>query len=219
MTAAVEPQYLRQLSHELRTPLTGIRGYSEVLEQAGPLTERQRHMLTMLNSCVHRLDSLIDDLLLIASVDAGAYGLVVEDVDLARLCEHAVRAHNAHARPGEPAVRCADSAGSCVVQADPRQLEHLLVALLNHAAGCFAGCAELWVGTGGDGTGAWVTVTVTGDADEPAGIVGLGLAVVRAIAEQHGGSVAAGDSELRVALPRTVRPSERVVVRAMRRSR
>ncbi|MEV0562448.1 histidine kinase dimerization/phospho-acceptor domain-containing protein [Dactylosporangium sp. NPDC050588] len=93
MTAAVQPQYLRQLSHELRTPLTGIRGYSEVLEQAGPLTERQRHMLTMLDS--------------------------------------------------------------------------------------------------------WV----------------------RAIAEQHGGSVATGDSELRVALPRTVRPSERVVVRAMRRPR
>ncbi|MFF5227746.1 sensor histidine kinase [Dactylosporangium sp. NPDC000521] len=217
MTAAVQPQYLRQLSHELRTPLTGIRGYTEVLEQAGPLTERQRHMLTMLNSCVHRLDSLIDDLLLLASVDAGAYGLVVEDVDLARLAEHVVRAHMAHVRPGEPAVRCADGDGSCVVQADPRQLEHLLVALLNYAAGCFAGCAELRVGTGGDGTGAWVTVS--GDAGEPADIVGLGPAVVRAIAEQHGGSVAAGDSELRVVLPRTARPGERVVVRPMRRPR
>ncbi|MEV4516629.1 HAMP domain-containing sensor histidine kinase [Dactylosporangium sp. NPDC049525] len=220
MTAAVQPQFLQQLSHELRTPLTGIRGYSDVLreEVTGPLTERQRHLLTMLNSCVHRLDSLIDDLLLLASVDAVAFGLVVEDLDLSRLCDRAVRAHTAHARPDEPALRCVHGGGSCVVQADPRQLEHLLAALLNHAAGCFAGCAELRVSTGGDGTRAWVTV-VGGEHDEPAGIVGLGLAVVRAIAEQHGGSVTDDGSELRVVLPRTARPGERVVVRPMRRAR
>lgn len=218
MTAAVEPQFLRQLSHELRTPLTGIRGYSDVLgeEQAGPLTDRQRHMLTMLNSCVHRLDSLIDDLLLLASVDAGVYGIVVEDLDLRRLCDRVVRARTAHARPDEPVVRCAtDDGGGCVVQGDPRQLEHLVVALLNHAAGCFAGAAELLLTTGGDGAGARITVTA-GSHDGPGGIVGLGLAVVRAIAEQHGGAVTTGDDELRVVLPRTARPGPRVTVRPMR---
>ncbi|MET7420080.1 HAMP domain-containing sensor histidine kinase [Dactylosporangium sp. NPDC005555] len=218
MTAAPAPQYLRQLSHELRTPLTGIRGYSEVLEHAGPLTERQRHMLTMLNSCVHRLDSLIDDLLLFAAVDAGVYGLVVEDLDLRRLCDRVLKAHAARARPGEPGVRWTAEGGSCVVQGDPRQLEHLVVALLNHAAGCFAGCGELLVALHGDDTQVQLVVTA-GTQPCPAGIVGLGVAVVRAIADRHGGIVTAGDTELRVMLPRTATPGDRVTVRPMRRAR
>ncbi|UWZ33672.1 HAMP domain-containing histidine kinase [Dactylosporangium roseum] len=210
----MQAQFLQLISHELRTPLTGIRGYSDLLaaERAGPLTDRQRHMLTMLNSCVHRLDSLIDDLLLLASVDAGMYGLVVEDLDVARACERAVRTHTAHARPGEPVWRTARADRPCVVQADPRQLDHLLAALLNHAAGAFAGQAELVLTAAPDDPGVRITVSGTAapaTAEDPAG---LGLAVVRAVAEQHGGAVTVGDTAIRVALPHLARPGARLRV-------
>src|SRR5689334_12234707 len=95
----LQSRFLRLISHELRTPLTGIRGYSDLLgsERAGPLNPTQRQMLAMIGSCVHRLDCLVADLLVLASIDAGVYGLVAEPVEVGALCARVVRSYAARA--------------------------------------------------------------------------------------------------------------------------
>src|SRR5580704_5796437 len=72
-------------SHELRTPLSAIRGYAELaLRHRGPVPEDVTHALTRVQSESARMSVLVDDLLLLARLDAGR-PLERAPVDLSRL--------------------------------------------------------------------------------------------------------------------------------------
>jgi two-component system OmpR family sensor kinase len=72
-------------SHELRTPLSAIRGYAELaLRHPGPVPEDVTHALTRVQSESARMSVLVDDLLLLARLDAGR-PLEQQPVDLSRL--------------------------------------------------------------------------------------------------------------------------------------
>jgi two-component system OmpR family sensor kinase len=78
-------RFAADASHELRTPLSAIRGYAELaLRHQGPVPEDVTHALTRVQSESARMSVLVDDLLLLARLDAGR-PLEREPVDLSRL--------------------------------------------------------------------------------------------------------------------------------------
>jgi two-component system OmpR family sensor kinase len=78
-------RFAADASHELRTPLSAIRGYAELgLRHHGPVPEDVTHALTRVQSESERMSVLVDDLLLLARLDAGR-PLEREPVDLSRL--------------------------------------------------------------------------------------------------------------------------------------
>ncbi len=78
-------RFAADASHELRTPLSAIRGYAELaLRHQGPVPEDVTHALRRVQSESARMTVLVDDLLLLARLDAGR-PLEREPVDLSRL--------------------------------------------------------------------------------------------------------------------------------------
>jgi two-component system OmpR family sensor kinase len=78
-------RFAADASHELRTPLSAIRGYAELaLRHPGPVPEDVTHALRRVQSESARMSVLVDDLLLLARLDAGR-PLEQEPVDLSRL--------------------------------------------------------------------------------------------------------------------------------------
>ena len=78
-------RFAADASHELRTPLSAIRGYAELaLRHRGPVPQDVTHALTRVQSESARMSVLVDDLLLLARLDAGR-PLDREPVDLSRL--------------------------------------------------------------------------------------------------------------------------------------
>lgn len=215
----LESEFLRLITHELRTPLTGIRGYTDLLssERVGPLNDTQRHMLAMIGFCAHRLDSLVEDLLILASIDAGVFGLAVEPVDLNALCATVVRSFGGRFRLGRVTLTVSGPPDLPTIHADPRQLERLLINLLNTAVAFSPEGGRVLIRTTRIDRGVRLTV-----ADEGTGVSqdpppGPSLAVVKAIVEHHGGTVSvASDPQtgttVTVTLPEAPRPSERVRV-------
>jgi two-component system OmpR family sensor kinase len=123
--------FVADASHELRTPLASIRGYAELTrrghESIGPDT---RHALSRIESEAARMTTLVDDLLLLARLDAGR-PLDLAETDLSPLVVDAVSDARAVGRghhwrldlPDEPAT----------VSGDPQSLHQVLTNLLANA--------------------------------------------------------------------------------------
>ncbi|WAX79016.1 sensor histidine kinase [Streptomyces sp. KMM 9044] len=210
-------QFVADASHELRTPLASIRGYAELTrrgrEKVGPDT---RHALRRIESEAGRMTLLVEDLLLLARLDAGR-PLQFEETDLVPLVvdtvsDARVAGADHHWRlelPDEPATAHADAA----------RLQQVLVNLLGNArthtppgttvtARVLLHGPWLYVEVEDNGPGIPPALLphvferfARGDAARtrsggsasvvsPAGgSTGLGLAIVQAVATAHGGAV------------------------------
>ncbi|WP_327429969.1 HAMP domain-containing sensor histidine kinase [Streptomyces sp. NBC_01236] len=200
-------QFVADASHELRTPLASIRGYAELTrrgrEETGPDT---RHALGRIESEAGRMTGLVEDLLLLARLDAGR-PLQYEQTDLVPLVIDAVsdaraagRDHNWRLElPEEPAL----------VSADAARLQQVLVNLFANArthtppgttvtARVHRHGPWLCVDVQDDGQGIPADLLprvferfARGDSSRSraSGSTGLGLAIVQAVASAHGGAV------------------------------
>lgn len=138
-------QFVADASHELRTPLASIRGYAELTRRTtkgpdapepGPVT---RHALGRIESEADRMTGLVEDLLLLARLDAGrplSYG----STDLLPLVVDAISDARAADRPGAgPGARhrwrleLPGAAEPVTVRADPDRFRQVLVNLLANA--------------------------------------------------------------------------------------
>jgi two-component system, OmpR family, sensor kinase len=124
-------RFAADASHELRTPLSAIRGYAELaLRHRGPVPEDVTHALTRVQSESARMSVLVDDLLLLARLDAGR-PLEREPVDLSRLAidvtsDARVARREHHWRldlPGDPIL----------VRGDEHRLHQVLANLMSNA--------------------------------------------------------------------------------------
>ncbi|MEU9185424.1 HAMP domain-containing sensor histidine kinase [Streptomyces sp. NPDC048484] len=200
-------QFVADASHELRTPLASIRGYAELTrrgrEQTGPDT---RHALGRIESEAGRMTGLVEDLLLLARLDAGR-PLSYEHTDLSPLVVDAVsdaraagREHNWRLElPDEPALVLADAA----------RVQQVMVNLFANARTHTPPGTTVTARVRRQG--AWVCVDVQDDGQgippdllphvferfargdssrsRASGSTGLGLAIVQAVAAAHGGAV------------------------------
>lgn len=205
-------QFVADASHELRTPLASIRGYAELTrrgrEECGPDT---RHALGRIESEATRMTGLVEDLLLLARLDAGR-PLSYESTDLSLLVVDAVSDARAagpehHWRLELPELPGGDAAVR--FSADGARLHQVLVNLLANArshtppgttvtARLRVAAAQVTVEVEDDGPGIAPELLpcvferfARGDASRSrhAGSTGLGLAIVRAVTLAHGGEV------------------------------
>lgn len=202
---------LASISHDLRTPLASLRAAIEALEDG--LAPDPIGYLRGMGRDVEHLGRLVDDLFLLARLEAGRYQLFPEPVDLAELGDEAVEALTplAVAR-GVKLVSLA--AGAAPVVVDPWAIGRVLRNLLDNAIRYTPAGASVTIEIGSDGFAVVdegpgfppglpaFDLFSRGDPARGGEHAGLGLAVARAIIEAHGGTIGIGGG-----------PGGRVVVR------
>ncbi|MEU2555351.1 HAMP domain-containing sensor histidine kinase [Streptomyces sp. NPDC013313] len=200
-------QFVADASHELRTPLASIRGYAELTrrggEQVGPDT---RHALGRIESEAGRMTLLVEDLLLLARLDAGR-PLRFEQTDLVPLVVDTVSDARAAGLDHNWRLDLPDAPAP--VAADAARLQQVLVNLLGNARNHTPPGTTVTARV--RRRGPWIRVDVEDDGPGiPAGLLphvferfargdsarsratgstGLGLAIVQAVAAAHGGAV------------------------------
>jgi signal transduction histidine kinase len=127
--------FVNHVSYELRTPLTNIIGFTQLLAGGGvgPLNPKQLQYAGFVTESSHALLAIIDDILDLASIDAGALELRLEDVDVAEAMKAA--AAGVQDRLSEAAIELrivmTDGVGS--LRADGRRVRQVLFNLLSNA--------------------------------------------------------------------------------------
>ena len=135
--AELRDTFVHHVSYELRSPLTNIIGFTQLLgdETVGALNTRQREYADHIMRSSGALLVMINDILDLASIDAGSLELQREDVNVQATVEAAVRGVEDRLAEARIAlsVDVADDVGS--VRADGKRIRQILFNLLSNAVG------------------------------------------------------------------------------------
>jgi signal transduction histidine kinase len=198
-------EFVGNVSYELRTPLTTIIGYAELLDHLGEgLPERARGHVAAVRQAARQLARSIDDVLDMAQIDADEMALDLGDVDV---CELLGEAAERWGQPVEEAgasleLACEDDAG--MIRADRRRLGQVLDHLIENAVRQSSPGGGVTLSARRLQNEVQISVADTGRGipfhvqahifdrfvGRDRGGPGLGLALVKALVELHGGWVA-----------------------------
>ena len=208
-TDRLKSEFLANVSYELRTPLNAIVGFAEILENQffGELNERQLEYSRAIVESSQRLLALINDILDLATIEAGYLRLDLGTVDVASLLESikTLGHERARSRGIEFELVCAPDVGELV--ADERRVKQALFNLVSNAfkftpeggrvtveAGRIDGEVQLMVSDTGIGIPQEEHARVFGKFERGStqgrqSGAGLGLSLVKSLIELHGGWV------------------------------
>jgi two-component system OmpR family sensor kinase len=220
-------RFAADASHELRTPLAAIRGYAELARRhPGPVPEDIEHALGRVESESTRMSMLVDELLLLAQLDAGR-PLARDPVDLTRLAIDATSDAQVAAPDHRWLLELPDE--PVLVRGDEHRLHQVLANLMSNAAKHTPQGTTVTVAlAAAQGATGEVQLSVTDDGpgipgdlqstlferfvradssrSRAAGSTGLGLAIVDAVTAAHDGSVSVtsrpGQTRFLITLPR-----------------
>ena len=208
-TEKLKRQMVGDLAHELRSPVTNLRCALEAIQDGLATPDRAR--IDMLHSETLLLQRLIGDLQDLALADAGGLSLRREAVDIADAARRA-----AGSDVDAPPVSISVSPDASTVLADAARLEQMLRNLVNNARRHTPRAGRISIAVTRKDADVLIAVADNGNGiapdhlpyvfdrfyradpsrDRATGGAGLGLAIVRRLAEAHGGSVtAASDGE------------------------
>jgi len=216
--SVAKSQFLANMSHELRTPLNAIIGFSELIStrifEATP--ERNYEYASMIHGSGLHLLALINDILDLAKIEAGRWELEEAPLDLSRMAADSLQLVAWKAEAGGVTLENTIAADLPYLVADARALKQILINLLSNAVKFTPSGGKVTVFGELDAFGN----IEFGIADTGVGIAeadlqkvfdsfgqgkhdvaiadkgtGLGLCIVRGLAEAHGGSVTL-DSEV-----------------------
>ncbi|MDI6712507.1 MAG: ATP-binding protein [Anaerosomatales bacterium] len=128
-------KFLRTMSHELRTPLNSVIGFTQLMLQglAGPLTEEQRKQLDMVNASGHHLLSLVNDLLDLSRIEAGAVEYEHAPIDVAALAAEVLDSVRAVAGAKGLALEMEVPDPAPPLVSDCKRVRQILLNLLSNA--------------------------------------------------------------------------------------
>jgi signal transduction histidine kinase len=205
----LKANFIANISHELRTPLTHIKGYIELLvsQSLGSLTEEQKHALAVSQQSTNRLETLIDDLIMVSLASRGELSLKQSAVDICRLINLTVKSHGEAAIRRGVRLQAAIEENVPLVNADSQKIAWVLGQLANNGIKFTpsGGSVTLSVKREGENlvivsvidTGIGIPSSRLQDIFEPFHQLdgsstrqysgtGLGLSLVRQIVEAHG---------------------------------
>jgi signal transduction histidine kinase len=130
-------QFISHVSYELRTPLTNIIGFSELLAspRTGPLNDKQREYLNDISVSSKTLLSIIDDILDLATIDAGALELKLTQVDVREVLDAAILGVRERASRARLTLDIAVADDAETFTADEARVRQVLYNLLSNAVG------------------------------------------------------------------------------------
>ena len=203
---------LADVSHELMTPITGMRGYLETLSlHADSLdADTRERYLTIIRDETQRVEHIVGDLLDLARLEGGGDTFDAQDVPLEDLFGRVIARHGQAAGQKGIELTAEVGPGAEIVTGDPMRLEQALQNLAANALRHTPRGGRVTLNAAVEGGGVTVTVSDTGAGISPEHLPhvfdrfykidpartgqsgsGLGLSIVKAIVERHGGTVTA----------------------------
>ena len=205
----MKDEFLATLAHELRNPLAPLRTGLEVLRRGQPGTPGVEQARAMMERQLGHMVRLVDDLLDISRISRGHIELRREPVDVRTLITHAVEGSRQLVESKRHSLELGLAADALWVEGDLTRLAQIVGNLVNNAAKYTAPGGRIRIGARGRGERVEIYVADNGSGIDAAaqprvfdlfmqvegtrrhsqGGLGVGLALVRRLAELHGGSV------------------------------
>lgn len=201
-------EFISTVSHELRTPLTSLRGFSELLLCREWPPEKQREYLRVIQNESKRLTNLLNDFLDIQRIESGRETYTFEPLDLQPILEETVTLFGQTSERHSLVLEIPETLP--LVKADSDRLKQVLANLVSNAIKYSPEGGTVTIAAEDQGAAIAVRVSDQGLGIAPEaqsklftkfyrvdnastrkiGGTGLGLALVKAIIEDHGGQVA-----------------------------
>jgi two-component system, NarL family, sensor histidine kinase BarA len=205
----LKSDFLATMSHELRTPLNSILGFSEVLQSAVGLNDKQTRWAGNIRSSGEQLLALINDILDLAKIEAGKMQVRVSEFSIFDICEGLLTMFRPMAEKKNIDLRSALAPDVPLLRQDVVKLQQILSNLLSNAVKFTPEGGRVLLKVSADKTHFTLTVTDTGVgiAAEEQELVfekfrqagsaltrehagtGLGLSIVRELSKLLGGEV------------------------------
>jgi PAS domain S-box-containing protein len=218
-------EFLATLSHELRTPLNAILGWSTILASGHLNIEASGRAVQSVIRSARQQTRLVDDLLDVSRIVAGSLRLTVESVALAPVVEAAIDTIRLAADAKFIQLQVVLDSSDVVVAGDHARLQQIVWNLLSNAVKYTPKGGRILISLEYTNSFAEIVVKDSGRGIEPAflpfvferfrqadssstraiGGLGLGLAIVRHLAELHGGTVNAHSEGANLGTTFTVR--------------
>lgn len=201
--------FVQHVSYELRSPLTNIIGFTELLTMpdTGPMNERQREYVDHIASSSSVLLTIVNDILDLATVDAGIMELDIGEVQVTRTVGEAAELIGEKLREHHIAIAMDTAAAPPTLFADENRLRQVLFNLLSNAANYAPERSTITLSCRQNGDQVEFCVHDDGPGMPPEILdaaferfephanggrrrgAGLGLSIVKSFVELHGGSV------------------------------
>ena len=193
-------------SHQLKTPITILRAGLDSLGKSASLTVDEQAEVAELRKQTRRLSTLVEDLLLLAQIDAGRLKVEPSNINLAE-CVLAAADDVAALCQSKNLTLETDIPPTLDAMADAKRVNIILQNLTENAVKYTPAHGHLWIKAGSDTQGPWVRIANSGSPISPSiqehlferfyrGDVGenikghgLGLNIARSLAEAQGGSL------------------------------
>ena len=206
----LKTEFLANMSYELRSPLTSIIGFSGILEGShfGKLNKKQHEYVSAINNSSKYLMSLINDILDIASIEAGYMSLDVEKVDFRHPIEMMVELVNQRIKQNNVKMNIFYSHKTFLGIGDVKRIKQVIFKMLNNAVGrvksggelsFFVRCIQRYLVLVIKDNGSYVSEDGqrqifnkfygVSNADVANNKDNLGMSLVKSIIEMHGGRV------------------------------
>jgi len=203
-------EFLAMLAHELRNPLAPIGTAAHIIKASPADTERITGAANIINRQVEHMSRLVDDLMDVSRVTRGLAELASEDnLDLKSIVASSIQQTRPLIESRRVSLTTRSSAQGLVVSGDPTRLVQSIANLLNNAAKYTPAGGQIYLAVEEVNQEAHIIVRDTGAGisadflphvfelfsqaertpDRSQGGLGIGLALVKSIAQMHGGSV------------------------------
>lgn len=209
---ALKNEFVQHVSYELRSPLTNIIGFADLLKtpSMGTLTERQADYVDHISTSSSLLLTIVNDILDLATVDAGIMMLDFTEVDLGALLEEIATQMSERLQESAVTLQIAADHDLGTLVADHQRLKQIIIKLLSNAANFAPDNSTVRLACRRDNGDFVFTVSDSGpgipndilesvfkrfESHGKSGGAGLGLSIVESFVSLHNGTVSINSRE------------------------